>query len=92
MRRPTKTSTSQQIRGTYGHDRDGKNYSQIARECGVSRSLVHAVLSRPLPPRAAVVRRRRPAAMQPVMARLPEEDLSRLPVLRNSRGQTLSSL
>jgi hypothetical protein len=54
--------------------------------------LVHAVLSRPVPPRSPRVQRRRTVGMRPVVVRFPGEDLSRLRVLANSRGQPLSAL
>jgi hypothetical protein len=92
MRRPTTTSTSQQIRATYGTNRGGKSYGQIAREFGVSRSLVQAVLTKPLPPRSRRTRRRRTAGMRPVVVRFPGEDLSRLRVLANSHAQPISAL
>ena len=39
-------SKSARLRKHYKHGRHGKTYAQIARESGVSRQLVQAVLSR----------------------------------------------
>jgi hypothetical protein len=78
MRQITGTGISQQIRDTYGRGRGGKTYRQIAQEFGVSRSLVHAVLTRPLLPRSQRVQRRRTGSMGSLVVRIPSEDLNHL--------------
>jgi hypothetical protein len=77
--------------GSSAHARH-KSYSQIAREFGVSRSLVHAVLSRPLPSPSPHVQRRRQAGMRSLVVRVPREDVIRLRIEANTRSQTISAL
>jgi hypothetical protein len=69
-----------------------KSCSQIAREFGVSRSLVHAVLSRPLPSPSPREQRRRQAGLRSLVVRFPGEDVSRLRVLAHSHAQPISAL
>jgi hypothetical protein len=92
MQQTSMTSTSQQIRATYGTNRGGKTYAQIAREFGVSRSLVHIVLTRPFPPRAPRVQRRWTGGMRSLVVRIPGDDLNHLRIIANTRAQTISSL
>jgi hypothetical protein len=92
MRRTTNTNISAQIRARYGTNRRGKSYAHIAREFGVSRSLVHIVLTRPLSPRSPVVRRRRTDGMGSLVVRVPSEDLNHLRILADTHSQTISAL
>ena len=77
--------------GSSAHARH-KSCSQIAREFGVSRSLVHAVLSRPLPSPSPREQRRRQAGLRSLVVRFPGEDVSRLRVLAHSHAQPISAL
>jgi hypothetical protein len=72
--------------------RRSKSYGQIAREFGVSRSLVHTVLTTPLSPRSRRMQRRRTGGMGSLVVRVSNEDLNHLRILANTRSQTISSL
>jgi hypothetical protein len=80
----------QHIPADQSHVRDESRrqaYAQIAREFGVSRSLVHIVLTRPLSPRPRRAGRRRTGGMRSLVVRLPLVDM-----FRNKRLQLDVSL
>ena len=81
-------SKSASIREHYQHGRQGKTYAQIARESGISRQLVHAVLSRKA--RRPAGRKPRVGSARPFVFRLPSEDELRCRALARTEGKTLS--
>ena len=81
-------SQAARIREQYGHGRQGKTYAQIAREAGVSRQWVQAVLFRKARPLAG--RKPRAGPERPFVLRLSSEDELQCRAWARIEGKTLS--
>ncbi len=68
---PGTITVTDRIRLRYGQSRSGQTYAAIAKEYGVSRQLVHTVLTQ-----SPSLSRTRPSPMQPFVARFPVEQLA----------------